>query len=241
MKRKLILLVLFLAILAAALFFIKNKAQAPDSTLVRSGGNNDQTAPTPNFDKTQYSTNDPKSIWVVVNKKRPLPSDFTPSGLVNIYNQKLTEQAAGELKALVTVAGQQNVPLKAISGYRSYANQTSTYNAYVKKDGQAQADTYSARPGHSEHQTGLAVDLGNTNGACDLEICFETTGGGKWLAEHAYEYGFIIRYEKGKETLTGYQYEPWHLRYVGRELAREIHGTGQTLEQFFGIPASPNY
>ena len=129
--------------------------------------------------------------------------------------------------------------MKVISGYRSQYTQTSVYNSYAQKDGVTAADRYSARPRYSEHQTGLAADLGN--GTCDLEICFGNTSAGKWLESNAHKYGFIIRYPKGKESLTGYQYEPWHLRYVGKELAIQIYKTNQTLEQFFGLPPSQSY
>jgi D-alanyl-D-alanine carboxypeptidase len=140
----------------------------------------------------------------------------------------------------VAAAVKDGINLVMISGYRSYAAQVSTYNGYVAKDGKTAADTYSARPGHSEHQTGWAADLGN--GTCDLEICFGDTKSGKWLATHAHEYGFIIRYPLGKEAITGYQYEPWHLRFVGLELSAELFKTGQTMEEFFGVvPAKQPY
>ena len=106
--------------------------------------------------------------------------------------------------------------------------QVSTYNGYVSQYGQAQADTFSARPGHSEHQTGLAVDLGNSNNSCALEICFGDTAGGLWLAANAADYGFIVRYPQGKEADTGYQYEPWHLRFLGVDTAKAVVASGKT-------------
>jgi D-alanyl-D-alanine carboxypeptidase len=109
------------------------------------------------------------------------------------------------------------------------------YDSYVGQDGQEAADRYSARPGTSEHQTGISFDATSLSETCHLEICFETTPEGKWIAEHAHEYGFIIRYLKDKESVTGYQYEPWHLRYVGKELAAELKRTGLTMEEFFGL------
>ena len=115
-----------------------------------------------------------------------------------------------------------------ISGYRSYAYQASLYNSYVAQDGQALADTYSARPGHSEHQSGLAFDIGA------LDNGYGNTPDGRWLHAHCADYGFIIRYPAGKESMTGYQYEPWHVRYVGKEIASQIMAQGITLEEYLG-------
>ena len=109
------------------------------------------------------------------------------------------------------------------------------YDAYAARDGQAAADRYSARPGTSEHQTGLSFDVTAADGSCHLEVCFENTPEGLWVAENAHLFGFVIRYPEGKENITGYQYEPWHLRYVGPALAEQLHDTGQTLEEFFDL------
>jgi D-alanyl-D-alanine carboxypeptidase len=194
------------------------------------------------FDKTKYSTGDAASQWVVVNKQNPLiPSSYAPTDLVGIGNGQLARaNAASALGQLLTAATDAGQPVSVLSGYRSYATQSSLYNNYVRTDGQANADTYSARPGHSEHQTGLAVDIGN--GVCNLLACFGDTSAGKWLAANAHSYGFIIRYPAGKTAVTGYQYEPWHLRYVGVELATEMQRKNiQTLEEFFGIPGGTRY
>lgn len=194
------------------------------------------------LNKQQYSTTDASSIWVIVNKGRPLTDGYAPADLVSAGNgQPIRNVASSSMKNLLADAAKAGVSMKVISGYRSQATQTSLYNSYVQKDGVAAADRYSARPRHSEHQTGLAADLGNSNGSCDLDVCFGNTAAGKWLATNAYKYGFVIRYQDGKESLTGYQYEPWHIRYVGADLAAEIQKSGQTLEQFFGLPASTSY
>ncbi len=193
------------------------------------------------FDKSRYSLDDPSSPWLIVNKKRPFDAGFTPENLTNIGNSSMQEEAANAAKELIAAAKAHGVDYRVISAYRSYATQQSVYNNYVKTDGQANADTYSARPGHSEHQTGLAADLGNISGTCDLDSCFATTEGGTWLAGHAHEFGFIIRYPEDKTTITGYQYEPWHIRYVGKDLAEELHRAGQTMEEFFNLPAAPSY
>ena len=116
-----------------------------------------------------------------------------------------------------------------ISGFRSYGTQSRLYNNYVARDGEAKANTYSAKPGQSEHQTGLAFDVGA------LDDNYGNTAAGRWLSENAHKYGFIIRYMKGKENITGYQYEPWHIRYVGETVAADIYSKGLTLEEYLGV------
>ena len=177
----------------------------------------------------QLSYEQASSITVVVNKKHQLPADFVPEG----GGLRIETQTA--LNNLIADAFAASYSLKLISGYRSYANQQSTYNYWVNLYGQTYADTISARAGHSEHQTGLAVDVGN--GTCDLETCFGDSAAGQWVAANASSYGFIIRYPSGKESITGYQYEPWHLRYVGTSLAQELVDSGLTLDEHFNVPA----
>lgn len=196
----------------------------------------------PEFDRSKLSNDDVTSIWVVVNKKRPLnPAKYVPSDLVSVGGgQQMRSEAATALDRLIAGAQAGALTIKPLSGYRSYNTQVTVYGNEVKAYGQAVADTESARPGTSEHQTGLAIDVGG--GGCGIEDCFGKTAEGKWLAAHAYEYGFIIRYPEGKQDVTGYRYEPWHIRYVGLELATEMHKKGvQTLEEFFGLPAAPSY
>jgi D-alanyl-D-alanine carboxypeptidase len=204
-----------------------------------------------NFNKTQHSINDPASIWVVVNKGRVLPDTYVPADLVtphvplrlaeNEPEMYLRQAAASALEKMSADADTQGIHLMLASAYRSYRLQVGLYNGYVKTQGQNSADASSARPGHSEHQTGLAADLEPQNRKCEVELCFSDTKEGRWLAKNAYEYGFIIRYQKGQEILTGYEYEPWHVRYVGNDLALQIHKSGQTLEQFFGLTAYSDY
>lgn len=202
-------------------------------------------APTPKpavFDKTKYSLNDPTSIWVVVNKQRPLtPIDYAPADLVTIgNNQLMRSEAASHLTSMLADAKTAGYTLTPASGYRSYATQTNTYNSEVKAYGQATADSESARPGYSEHQTGWAVDLGSDG--CNVQDCFGSTPGGMWAAANAYKYGFILRYLPDKVAITGYRNEAWHFRYVGVELSTEMHQEGiTTLEEFFGLPAAPSY
>lgn len=205
---------------------------------------------TESFNKQQHSLTDPTSIWLVVNKQHGISADFVPdlvvpdvklrlaSGEEQMQINTITEPA---IKELFAAAKNDGVTLVFGSGYRSGALQKQFYDSYKAKDGQAAADTYSARPGHSEHQTGFAADITSVSGTCHLQICWENTPEGKWIAENAYKYGFIIRYPKDKQDITGYQYEPWHIRYVDKELAAEIHKTGQTLEEFFELGPAPNY
>lgn len=197
------------------------------------------------FDKSLHSIDEPGSIWWIVNKNRSLPDGYVPPDLVvpdvllrlgpGEEQMQIRELIADDIKAMFDAAAADGIPLVFGSGYRSFALQKQFYASYVAQDGQAAADRYSARPGTSEHQTGLTVDITSPSGECHLEICFGDMPEGKWLAAHAHEHGFIIRYLEGKESITGYQYEPWHLRFVGRELAAELKKSGLTMEEFFGL------
>lgn len=163
---------------------------------------------------------------LIANKTYPLPQSYAPGW---------DPEASAQLNVMFNEASREGIRLFVKSGYRSYIDQKIVYNGYVKRDGQQAADTYSARPGHSEHQTGLAFDLNS------LSVSFENTPEGKWLAENCYKYGFIIRYPKGKEHITGYMYEPWHVRYLGIEKAKEVYESGLCLEEFLGITSVYSY
>lgn len=206
----------------------------------------------PSFNKKQHSLTDPTSIWVIVNKKTPLnPQDYVPDDLVTPdlplrvpgnVSMQMRQVTADALTKLFAAAAADGAPMMVSSGYRPYTYQVTLYNGYVKTQGQAVADTQSARPGYSEHQTGLAVDVEPKDQTCDVDECFADTPAGKWVAANAYKYGFVIRYPKGDDAITGYTYEPWHLRYVGVDLATEMHTEGvSTLERFFGLPDAPDY
>lgn len=164
---------------------------------------------------------------LIANKTYSLPSTYAPGDL--------TSECKTALSSLQKGAANNGINIFVVSGYRSYATQQSIYNRYVARDGKAAADTYSARPGHSEHQTGLALDVNS------LQNSFADTKEGRWLAANAHKYGFIIRYAKNKQSITGYIYEPWHIRYVGKELATAIYESGLCLEEFFGITSVYNY
>ena len=190
-----------------------------------------------------YDFNSAASLQVVVNKHRQLnPAAYVPGQLVRVQAERLRAPAADAYKQFAKAAKAAGVNVMPISGYRSFSEQASLYDSYVRQYGQATADTLAARPGYSEHQTGLAMDIGNASGICALQACFANTPAGRWAAEHGWEYGFIIRYPAGAQATTGYTYEPWHLRYVGRPIAEDMKSTGiTTLENYFGLEAAPDY
>jgi D-alanyl-D-alanine carboxypeptidase len=183
------------------------------------------------------------SLYVLVNKKRNLPSTYAPKDLVipdvpfsfsgDSPKKQMRKEAAKALESLFDAAKVDGIKLKAVSGYRSYATQKSIFNNNVKNKGEKEANRTSARPGQSEHQTGLAMDISSASVNYALETSFGETIEGKWLAKHTPEHGFIIRYLKGKESITGYSYEPWHVRYVGKEAAKDITKKKVTFEQYF--------
>ncbi|WP_033371432.1 M15 family metallopeptidase [Humibacter albus] len=205
--------------------------------------------PTPTFDKAANSIDDPRSIWVVVNKSRALnPVDYVPPDLVqppvpNINGQPVRQIVSGPLATMFAAAkSEAGLSLTLQSGYRSYQTQVSVYDQDVAANGQAYADTDTARPGHSEHQTGLSVDISAASGECTLNACFGQTAEGRWLAANAWRFGFLLRYPSDKVPVTGFTYEPWHFRYIGLPLATELHDTGvTTLEEYFGVPGGETY
>lgn len=164
---------------------------------------------------------------LIVNKTYPLPPSYAPGCLSSDTDAAFKKMAAD--------AYAEGLTLWVQSGYRSYDLQKDLYNRYVARDGQTAADTYSARPGHSEHQSGLAFDL-NT-----IDDSFANTAEGQWVAQNCHKYGFIVRYPKGKEHLTGYQYESWHLRYLGVDTATAVYESGLCLEEYLGITSEYSY
>ena len=178
---------------------------------------------------------EPENISVLVNKEYSLPEDYQPADLVYpnvdfIFEEKIEKrmmraEAAEALQKMFAAAETQNLHLAGVSAYRSHQTQQSLFDNYVNRDGLEKAKTYSALPGTSEHETGLAIDVTTADGACAAQDCFGDTSEAKWLAEHGHEYGFIIRYPEGKENITGYKYEPWHIRYVGLMLQQKCMKT----------------
>lgn len=258
-RRKFVGSVAILAAIAASVFVLLQftKDPAPHNqpkAAGRSTQHNSPAAAPAGFNKNAHSTSDPISTWVVVNKQHPLnPKTYTPADLVvpniplrsNITSdeRQLRAEPAAALETMVKDASAAGVQLNLQSGYRSYTFQQNLYNSYVRQQGQTAADRTSARPGHSEHQTGLAADLGGVSQpSCNVAKCYANTPEGKWLAANAYKYGFLVRYTETKESVTGYDFEPWHIRYIGTELATEMRAQNiQTLEEFFGIAGGTSY
>ncbi|MBQ2758231.1 MAG: M15 family metallopeptidase [Clostridia bacterium] len=158
---------------------------------------------------------------LVVNKTYSVPAGYNPGAL--------TAECKNAFREMQSAADELGLSLTVCSGFRSYETQKNLYNKYCEKDGKALADTYSARPGHSEHQTGLAIDVNS------VKQSFKDTPEGKWLKENCHKYGFILRYPEDKQSVTGYSYEPWHIRYVGKTAAKDIYESGLCLEEYLGI------
>lgn len=245
MKKKIILFFAAILIVAAVYLVLNKKAEAPGTSNNGSAtgqtGNND----IPAKDLARYTIDVQGSIYYVVNKQRPLPLTYVPSNLVKVSvelvpgdnpeEQQLRSEAATAVQYMFSEAKKAGIDLVMASGYRSASLQKVYYDNYVARDGQEAADKYSARPGTSEHQTGLALDITTPARKCYLEICFADTPEGKWLKQNAYKYGFHLRYQKGKENVTGYQFEPWHFRYVDNDLAKRLFDSNQTMEEFFSL------
>ena len=188
------------------------------------------------------------SLTVVVTKRRPLdPIDYVPESLVPLADvpvvgePTLREDAALAYVAMSEAAEADGAGFVAVSAYRSYEEQRAEHEDYVARYGRKAAERASARPGYSEHQTGLAVDVNNVP-VVSFSADFGSTAAGTWLATHSHEFGFIISYPADKEHVTGYKWEPWHLRYVGVDTAAAMRAGGfTTLQEFAGLEASPDY
>ena len=207
-------------------------------------------AETPDSETQPAETKDPEndarfynseSVLILANKKHKLPNQYEPADLIvpdvparldGIRVRGVIEQP---LKDMFAAAAEEEITLVLGSGYRSDPEQQEIYDEYVQRLGEEQADKISAKAGYSEHQTGLAVDIYTDNVDYDLSEEFVNTDAGKWLAEHAHEYGFILRYPAGAEEITGFGYEPWHYRYVGIEAAKDIYASGKCFEEYYGL------
>lgn len=213
----------------------------PDITLTPDNPETVSPAPVPvNTDTT--------TITYLVNRNHPLPEDFVPEGLAtpdvlfpfadtSIDKAKMTPEAGEALALLFDAAyDEAKLTLYGVSAYRSFARQYTIYATNLATQGIAHTNRYSAAPGRSEHQTGLAIDISCASEGFGLETTFADTPEGIWVAENAHRFGFILRYPKDKEHITGYNYEPWHIRYVGTELAAYLFETGLTLDEYYGVP-----
>lgn len=196
------------------------------------------------LDLGQHPTDDPASPWVVVNKALPVaPAGWAPATLATVAGYQVRPEVAAPLEQMLAAASADGVALTVRSAFRSYDDQVRVHADLVARVGQQHAEEVSARPGHSEHQTGLAVDVGSTTRPdCDFQDCFGDTAEGRWVATRAGEFGFVVRYTAANRAVTGYAPEGWHLRWVGTELVAEMARRGvTTLEEVFGLPGGPDY
>jgi D-alanyl-D-alanine carboxypeptidase len=195
-----------------------------------------------------YDITRPSSLTVVVTKRRPLdPVSYEPADLVAVSgvpgggDQQMRTEAAAAMTRMYEAATAAGATFRILTAYRSYGFQQGLYGSNVRAAGVAAADRRVARPGYSEHQTGLTADI-NDVPANKLKQTFGASAAGTWVREHGHEYGFIVSYPDGSEAVTGYLYEPWHIRYVGVAVSTDMHDTGVgTLQEYFGVEASPGY
>ena len=201
---------------------------------------------THNNSKTISTT--PDSLTVLINKDFSLPKDYVPSDLIipdipfsfTNYSEKkmMRKEAALALEKLFKAASENGLNLYGVSGYRSYERQLTIYNKNLAEKGYDRTSQYSAMAGYSEHQSGLAIDVSTISIHNRLDVTFSGTPEGRWLAENCWKYGYIIRYPEGKSYITGYAYEPWHIRYVGTDLAKKLTEDNLTLEEYYGYQPS---
>ena len=195
-----------------------------------------------------YIDTEPSSYTVLINKEYGLPSDYIPPDLVipditfsfSGYKEKklMRKEAADALASLFQAAKDENLTIYGVSGYRSYDRQLSIYNENVEKYGEEETNLFSAKAGHSEHQSGLSIDVSTKSIHNRLDETFAATPEGKFIKNHAHEYGFIVRYPKDKSEITGYSYEPWHIRYVGIDLATYLYENNLSLEEYYNYSPS---
>ena len=212
-------------------YYIKNNSLSIEEivSIVNVGANNDH------YDYVNETKTDNYN-QMIVNKYNFLKEEFEAKEIVDVKNwycygeNKANKEAYEHFIEMFNAAKESNLKIVISSGYRSYNEQKETYDSYVERYGAKKADTLAARPGYSEHETGLALDI-TTGGA--TKDTFDTTDEFKWLQENSYKFGFILRYPKGKEKITGFDYEPWHYRYVGLDLAEKIYKEGITFDEYY--------
>lgn len=197
---------------------------------------------------TAASATSASDIDVLVNKQNPLnPPTYEPtvvplSSVGLRGSQEMRPEAANAMSQMVAAAKSAGIDLEVGSGYRSHAIQAALFSEYEAWRGKAEAEKFSARPGHSEHQTGLSADVNSPSEGCYLDACFGSTRAGEWVAENAWRYGFIIRYPRGYNDITGFLWEPWHVRFVGEDIAKQMREQSiPTLEQYLEAPPAPTY
>lgn len=259
LKKTLLALMTSTALLLTAcnnsLLETESKEEAEEAaSMQETEGEQEETAPEEEYALTAEMLNvietedgvnfiqNPENIQVLVNKDYSLPIGYRPGDLVvpevkfsfdEKHEKKLMRKEAGEaLAEMFDAASEEGVEIVAVSGFRSYERQEQLYTAEVAASGAEHAQQAVAEPGKSEHQTGLTMDVSSAENSFNLNQDFGKTAAGKWLAEKSSEYGFIIRYPEGKESITGYMYEPWHVRYVGIDVAKDIHSLGLSFEEY---------
>lgn len=224
----------------------KEETGQDDSDENESGGNKETgKSRKTSEDGSMIEVEEPERIDVIVNKQRKLPEGYetpnltvpdVPFSFEEFHPKKqMRKKAAVALEELFQAAEEDGLEPVAASGYRSYERQKAIYENSVAENGREYANRYSAKPGTSEHQTGLAMDVTSAEMGFGLDESFVNTEEGQWLKENAHRFGFVIRYPEGKSDITGYAYEPWHLRFVGKELAGKVHAENVTLEEYFGL------
>jgi len=222
----------------------QNNGGQPEQNAGDENGQADETGypPADNPDK-EIALKDARAagLLILVNKTHPVDKDYKPDDLTKVKDfvpdraestRYMRAEAAKAFGMLVDKASEDGMVIKMTTAYRSYDFQKILFDSYVEKEGEEKANTFSAKPGQSEHQTGLAVDVSSLSVDYQLSNDYGKTKEGKWLADNAWRFGFILRFPKGKEDITGYQYEPWHLRYVGLTAAKEIYDQDITLEEY---------
>ncbi len=261
MKRKITLLIVAILLVWGYIYFIEPLTNNSD-TLVT---NSPSPAPTPTAEPTPTPDPNlptdlgpildtsvgvpidtiPNSYTVFVNRYYLLPSSYYPEDLIEPKirfsfseisdKRKLRKVAAHALEKMFRAAEKKNVILYGVSGYRSYKRQQDIYNRNIANRGQKATDAVSAMPGSSEHQTGLSIDISSRSVGCLLDPRLGDTKEGKWIAKNAHKFGFIVRFPYGKSKITGYSYEPWHIRYVGTDLAAYLYKNKLTLDEYYGF------
>lgn len=257
LKRKLYILITLSALMVVSLFYLiisggtkklqeyVDQKNQPTSSPVVSAAPVPSATPAPTITPTPtpevvIDTTSDDSLQRIVNDDHPIDASYVPSDLVTPAvpmngQQQLRSEAASALEEMFSAAGNDGISLYLISGYRSYSQQLSLWYTYEERYGVEETNLIDSHPGACEHQIGLAVDLGTTDGTCELNACFADTEASIWLSEHAYEYGFILRYPAGKEEVTGLKYHPWNYRYIGKEEAKKVQESGLTLEEFYNV------
>ena len=216
-------------------------ADKPPEGQQDNAGRQDQNTDDQNDREAALKDAKEKGLLILVNKEHPVTQDYKPDDLVKIIyyvpdrsekTRYMRAEAAEAFHQMVDKAAGDGVVLRMTTAYRSYDFQKLLFDNYAAQEGEEKANTFSAKPGQSEHQTGLAVDVSSPSVDYQLSNDYGKTTEGKWIADQAYRFGFVLRFPPGKEDITGYQYEPWHLRYVGLTAAKEIHEGGLTLEEY---------